>query len=106
MAVSMNVWRTFWIGMLVIAVMFTALILATEPAPAQQGQFCDSERAMLDMLFRNYSEFPVFRGDAGQGRTLILTRADGEGSWTLLTVTNGRACISAAGPRSRFDGGI
>lgn len=102
----MNVWRTFWIGMLVIAVMFAALVIATKPAPAQQGQFCDTERAMLDLLYRNFREFPVFHGDAGEGRKLILTRADGEGGWTLLTVANGRACISAAGPRSRFDKGV
>lgn len=102
----MSPWRTFWIGMSIIAAMFAALISTTTNSDAQQRQFCGSEQAVLDLLYRNYKEFVVFRGDADQGRKLILTRADGGGNWTLLTVENGKACISAAGPRSRFDKGV
>jgi len=92
--------------MIVIAAMFAALILVTEPSKAQQRQFCDSERALLDMLFRNFTEFPVFRGDGTHGRKFILTRADGEGSWTLIIVSEGNACIADAGARSKFDKGV
>lgn len=102
----MRVWREFWIVMICIAVAIAALLFVATTSDAQQRQFCDSERAMEDMLYRNFTEFKVWAGDVAQGRKLILTRADGEGSWTLLTVTEGKACISAAGPRSRFDRGI
>lgn len=101
----MNVWREYWLVRLGIAVAIAALLFVSSRSDAQQRQFCDTERAVTDLLYRNYKEFVVWSGDTGQGGKLILTRADGEGNWTLLSVSNGRACISVAGSRSRLDKG-
>lgn len=99
MAPEMTAWRVaLWAGAAFALVM--ALVL---DARSQGRQFCDTERALLDMLARNFGEWPAWAGTWAGGK-FIVTRA-GTGSWSLVRVDGQRACITAAGTANRFDKG-
>lgn len=100
----MSVWRISFLAICFFYALI-ALVILSKPSSAQQGQVCDTEHVFLRVLYEKFKEFPVFRGES-QGRHFILTRADGQGNWTLIMVANGKACISDAGGRSRFDKGV
>lgn len=85
-----------------------AVIALTMTVALAQSRPCAPEQYMIDMLYRNFREFVVRRGE-GPGGEFILTRAvQGDGSWSLLRIEKGErlACFMATGGKSRFDRGI
>lgn len=92
---------------IVLAVIITVIAwciigLLTLAVNAQQP-FCAPRHVMLNELEKRYAEFPVMHLDSG--KDFIITRSD-DGSWTLLKIEGGKACVIGAGSRSRFDKGV
>lgn len=91
------------IVMIVLAGLIAMCVIAllTLAASAQQ-QFCGPKHAMLHELEVRYDEFPAMHLDSG--KDFIVTRS-ANGSWTLLKIEDGKACVIGAGSRSRYDRG-
>ncbi len=70
---------------------------------AQPQPMCDTPRALLDWLAREFQEYPMWEGTFPGGK-LIITRND-KGGWSEVRVQGQRACITLAGPANRFDKG-
>lgn len=102
----MKIWREFWIAVAAIAFTIAALLLFSTESEAQTREVCGPEQQLLAALYRNYQEFPVWRGEDGQGNKVIITRSKGDGGWTLLVGSGGKFCIKSAGARSHFDNGV
>jgi hypothetical protein len=77
---------------------FMAVVLSH--AKAQQV-LCMPERAMLDYLMRDFDEHVIVRAD----QRIILTRSHA-GTWSLLRVDKGIACMSDSGINSDVERGV
>lgn len=78
------------------------LLCATSAAHAQQA--CATREAMLEKLAKDFDEAPAAVGMTANGDFLLelLTSHDGA-SWTLMiSDTNGRSCLVAAGKDWQF----
>ena len=72
----------------------TALFVFTSQAYGQQR--CADASAIISYLFETFKEMPVWQGFAQNGTHIVLMQS-GTGSWTLLAVKDGLACLLATG---------
>lgn len=100
----MNIWRTFWLGMIAIAAVACFMALATRPTPAQHAAPCAPAEAMLRWLQERYREAPHMRMRAGTV-IYILTVSD-EGTWSFLRMQGIAACMIASGTDAKMEAGI
>lgn len=79
-----------------------ALLCCGIVLPAQAQENCAAREAVIEYLSDRYREAPVAMGMTNGGEVLeILTSADGA-SWTILvTSSDGRSCMVAAGDNWR-----
>lgn len=87
-------------------VLIATLMIAFASPVFAQTQLCLPTHAFLENLRKSFNEFPVFRARVDGERSIIITRSDGQGTWTLLQVSGGQACMTASGNESRFDKGV
>lgn len=78
-----------------------ALLAALSYAPATNVSAaqiqCAKHNQMVGLLSKKYSETPVAMGTVNEDRFMQLF-VSSEGTWTILvTMTDGQACIVAAG---------
>lgn len=71
------------------------LIFAALPSHAQQQ--CAPVAAVSEGLAQNYGESRQASGVAGNGAGMELYANTDTGTWTLLVVTAGTACLVASG---------
>jgi hypothetical protein len=58
---------------------------------------CAPAEAVHEGLSRNYGETPQATGEAADGAVMALYANEETGTWTLLVVTVGQACLVASG---------
>ena len=91
--------------MIVLAGLIAMCVIAllTLAASAQQ-RICGPEQIILSQIFAEHGEVEIWRGQANVGEAVMTAAPDG--SWTILAVNNGIACIVSGGLTSEFDRGV
>jgi hypothetical protein len=67
------------------------------PPAWAQGQSCGPKEVLLDWLWQNFKERPIWRGIVNQQSIMVLTES-AVGKWSVVTIyQNGTACIMFGG---------
>lgn len=71
---------------------------------AQEGQqfnhkiWCFEQRAVMEVLTRDYKETPIFHGESEAIQYVLYTN-EKTGGWTMIGYQDGLGCIMAAGKK-------
>jgi len=86
------------------------LLLCFSSVQAQEGQsfnqriWCFDQRAVMEVLARDYKENPIFHGESERINYVLYTN-DKTGGWTMIAYQDGLGCILGAGKKhSQFFG--
>lgn len=88
------------------ALLVAGACLAVMPAFADPPVVCALTADALARLEERFNERPFWAGIMGDGSAVLTLTASPDGSsWTaLISTTNGKACIAAAGTMSSIPG--
>lgn len=79
------------VGFLVLAV------LAILSSVAKAQGVCGPAAAAMESLATKYGETMIFSGDTGNGSQIVVTVNSDTGTWSVLTLQSGMACLRASG---------
>lgn len=71
---------------------------------AQEGRqfnhriWCFEQKAVMEVLARDYKETPIFHGESEAIQYVLYTN-DKTGGWTMIAYQDGLGCIMAAGKK-------
>lgn len=71
---------------------------------AQEGQqfnhkvWCFEQRAVMEVLARDFKETPIFHGESEAVQYVLYTN-DKTGGWTMIGYQDGMGCIMGAGKK-------
>ena len=75
-----------------------AIVLIAIASPSLAFGICNSRKAILAILEKDYGEKPVARGVANNGALVERTESKDGKTWTLIVTTpKGITCLLAAG---------
>lgn len=78
--------------------LFATSVQAQEGQPFTQRVWCFDQRAVIEVLARDYKETPVFHGESEKVNYVLYTN-DKTGGWTMISYQDGLGCIMAAGKK-------
>lgn len=81
-----------------ILVLFVGSGWAQEGRQFNQKIWCFEQRAVMEVLARDYKETPMFHGQSESIQYVLYTN-DKTGGWTMIAYQDGLGCIVAAGKR-------
>lgn len=85
----------------ILAILFatvSASSWAQEGTPFNQRIWCFDQRAVMEVLARDYKETPIFHGESDKINYVLYTN-DKTGGWTMIGYQDGLGCIMAAGKK-------
>lgn len=83
---------------IVLLILGTGQALAQEGRPMNQQVWCFEQRAVMEVLARDYKETPIFHGQ-NEASNYVLYSNEKTGGWTLIAYQDGLGCIMAAGKK-------
>ncbi|TGQ95437.1 hypothetical protein EN851_07930 [Mesorhizobium sp. M8A.F.Ca.ET.208.01.1.1] len=90
--------------LLILIALTLAMITLLTIRPARADPVpCGPVKTMLDRLVALYQEFVVLTGQAAGSQVLVTLSPSG--TFTVLAVRDGRACMVLAGEKGQFDNG-
>lgn len=81
-----------------IFVLFVSTVFAQEGVPFNQRIWCFDQRAVIEVLSRDYKETAIFHGQSDNIQ-YVLYANDKTGGWTMIAYQDGLGCIVAAGKK-------
>lgn len=84
---------------LVSVLLLPVLSAAQEPVIVEKPVVCDKIETILNSLTKEFSEKPVWLGDASDSKYSVFV--DKNGAWTIIQFTEKVACIIGVGQTSR-----
>jgi hypothetical protein len=87
--------RTMLIALLT---MWSTVSWAQEGRPFNQRIWCFDQRAVNEVLSRDYKETAIFHGESDAVQ-YVLYANDKTGGWTMIGYQDGLGCIMAAGKK-------
>lgn len=85
----------------ILAILFVTLSVnswAQEGTPFNQRIWCFDQRAVVEVLSRDYKESAIFHGDSDNIQ-YVLYANEKTGGWTMIGYQDGLGCILAAGKK-------
>jgi hypothetical protein len=76
----------------------TNLAWAQEGKPFNQRVWCFDQRAVNEVLSRDYKESAIFHGESDAVQYVLYANAS-TGGWTMIAYQDGLGCIMAAGKK-------
>lgn len=78
--------------------MLSTVAWAQEGTPFNQRIWCFDQRAVMEVLARDYKETPIFHGESDRINYVLYTNEQ-TGGWTMIAYQDGLGCIMAAGKK-------
>lgn len=82
----------------ILALSYTGIVWAQEGQAFNQRIWCFDQRAVIEVLARDYKETPIFHGQSDAIQYVLYTN-DNTGSWTMIAYQDGLGCILGAGKK-------
>lgn len=81
-----------------LVVLFVGSVWAQEGKQFNHKIWCFDQRAVMEVLARDYKETPIFHGQSDAIQYVLYTN-DKTGGWTMIAYQDGLGCIMAAGKK-------
>ena len=81
-----------------IALGFFTVAQAQEGRPFNQRIWCFDQRAVIEVLSRDYKETAIFHGESDNVQYVLYANAK-TGGWTMIAYQDGLGCILGAGKK-------
>ena len=81
-----------------IFVVFVGPVWAQEGRQFNHKVWCFEQRAVMEVLARDYKETPMFYGESETIQYVLYTN-EKNGGWTMIAYQDGLGCIMAAGKK-------
>lgn len=81
-----------------IFLVFVDSVWAQEGKQFNHKIWCFEQRAVMEVLARDYKETPIFHGESEAIQYILYTN-EKTGGWTMIAYQDGLGCIMAAGKK-------
>ena len=84
--------------LIALLTMWSTVSWAQEGRPLNQRIWCFDQRAVNEVLSRDYKETAIFHGEGDAVQYVLYANAN-TGGWTMIAYQDGLGCIMAAGKK-------